>query len=125
MRNSGATAVVEGVGDHACEYMTRGTVVVLGPHGRNLGAGMTGGEAFLLEPDERLVNEELVALVPLEAEDEERLARLLERHVRATGSACAALLLEQPGGLASRFRRLVPRALLVELEGEVERRLSA
>ncbi len=125
VRNSGATTVVEGVGDHACEYMTRGTVVVLGPHGRNLGAGMTGGEAFLLEPDERLVNEELVALVPLEAEDEERLARLLERHVRATGSACAALLLEQPGGLASRFRRLVPRALLVELEGEVERRLSA
>ena len=63
VRNSGAVAVVEGVGDHACEYMTRGTVVVLGAHGRNLGAGMTGGEAFLLDPDERLVNEELVALV--------------------------------------------------------------
>jgi glutamate synthase domain-containing protein 3 len=69
VRNSGATAVVEGVGDHACEYMTRGTVVVLGPHGRNLGAGMTGGECFLLEPDERLVNDELVALVALATED--------------------------------------------------------
>ncbi|HET9937620.1 MAG TPA: hypothetical protein VFQ28_02435, partial [Gaiella sp.] len=62
VRNSGAVAVVEGVGDHACEYMTRGTVVVLGGHGRNLGAGMTGGEAFLLGADERLVNDELVAL---------------------------------------------------------------
>ena len=69
VRNSGAVAVVEGVGDHACEYMTRGTVVVLGPHGRNLGAGMTGGEAFLLDADERLVNHELVALVELDEDD--------------------------------------------------------
>ena len=125
VRNSGATAVVEGVGDHACEYMTRGTVVVLGPHGRNLGAGMTGGEAFLLEPDERLVNDELVTLLPLEAEDADRLARLLERHMRATGSARAAALLEEPTALAGRFRRLLPRALVVDLDGEVERRLSA
>ena len=73
VRNSGATAVVEGVGDHGCEYMTRGTVVVLGPHGRNFGAGMTGGVAYLLDADERLVNDELVALVPLEREDGERL----------------------------------------------------
>ena len=75
VRNSGAVAVVEGVGDHACEYMTRGTVVVLGQHGRNLGAGMTGGEAFLLDADERLVNDELVALDALEREDAERLLR--------------------------------------------------
>ena len=67
VRNSGALAVVEGVGDHGCEYMTRGTVVVLGPHGRNLGAGMTGGEAFLLDPDERLVNDELVDARPARA----------------------------------------------------------
>jgi glutamate synthase (ferredoxin) len=121
VRNSGATAVVEGVGDHACEYMTQGTVVVLGPHGRNLGAGMTGGECFLLEPDERLLNEELVALVEPGMEDEERLLRLLERHLRATGSARAAALLEDPDASLLRFRRVVPRSLLVEerLEGRL------
>jgi glutamate synthase (ferredoxin) len=121
VRNSGATAVVEGVGDHACEYMTRGTVVVLGPHGRNLGAGMTGGECFLLEPDERLLNDELVALVEPAADDEERLLRLLERHLRATGSVRAAQLLEDPEASLARFRRVVPRALLVEerLEGRL------
>ena len=97
VRNSGAVAVVEGVGDHACEYMTRGTVVVLGTHGRNLGAGMTGGECFLLDPDPRLVNDELVALVELEHEEEERLLRLLERHERATGSSRAAALARRPG----------------------------
>ena len=90
VRNSGAVAVIEGVGDHACEYMTRGTVVVLGSHGSNLGAGMTGGECFLLDPDPRLVNDELVALVELAVEEEERLLRLLERHARVTGSSRAA-----------------------------------
>ncbi len=126
VRNSGATAVVEGVGDHACEYMTRGVVVVLGGHGRNLGAGMTGGEAFLLDPDERLVNGELVTLVDLESDDEGRLAGVLERHVRATGSARAAGLLAD-GELRARFRRLVPTAMLVEVPriGEGERRLRS
>jgi glutamate synthase domain-containing protein 3 len=124
VRNSGAVAVVEGVGDHACEYMTRGTVVVLGPHGRNLGAGMTGGEAFLLDPDERLVNDELVALLELEPEDVERLAGLLERHARATGSERAEAILAE-GELERRFRRLVPRTQVVERGEEVEGRLSA
>jgi glutamate synthase domain-containing protein 3 len=125
VRNSGADAVVEGVGDHACEYMTRGTVVVLGSHGRNLGAGMTGGEAFVLEPDELLVNDELVAVVELEADDEERLVRLLEQHARATGSARATQLLADSLTLASRFRRVVPRTLLVEPGAELGERLSA
>ena len=112
MRNSGAIAVVEGVGDHGCEYMTRGTVVVLGPHGRNLGAGMTGGEAFLLDPDERLVNDELVDARRARAR-RRRAARspLLERHRDLTGSARAAALLADPRRRASRrFRRLVPRS---------------
>jgi glutamate synthase (ferredoxin) len=109
VRNSGAVAVVEGVGDHACEYMTLGTVVVLGPHGRNVGAGMTGGECFLLDADERLVNGELVALVELEQDDEERLLRLLERHQRATGSVRAAALLADPVAALRRFRCLLPK----------------
>jgi glutamate synthase (ferredoxin) len=125
VRNSGATAVVEGVGDHACEYMTRGTVVVLGPHGRNLGAGMTGGEAFLLEPDERLVNDDLVAVLELEPEDAERLAALLERHVRATGSAVAEALLAEREAVSRRFKRVVPRAQVADRETVVEGRLSA
>jgi glutamate synthase domain-containing protein 3 len=116
VRNSGATAVVEGVGDHGCEYMTRGTVVVLGPHGRNFGAGMTGGVAYLLDADERLVNDELVALAPVEHEEGERLFALVERHADLTGSArAAALLANRDAGLA-RFRRVVPRTELVVYE---------
>jgi glutamate synthase (NADPH/NADH) large chain len=101
--------------------MTRGTVVVLGPHGRNLGAGMTGGEAFLLDPDERLVNLELVELAPLERGDHERLVGLLERHARVTGSPRAAALLERLDESLGRFRRLVPRTALVAVEPEEDR----
>jgi glutamate synthase (NADPH/NADH) large chain len=121
VRNSGAVAVVEGVGDHACEYMTQGTVVVLGPHGRNLGAGMTGGEAYLLDPDERLVNLELVELAPLERADRDRLVGLLERHARTTGSLRAAALLERLEDSLGRFRRLVPRTALAAAEPEEDR----
>jgi glutamate synthase (ferredoxin) len=125
VRNSGAVTVVEGVGDHACEYMTRGTVVVLGPHGRNLAAGMTGGEAFLLDPDERLLNDDLVALVPLERHDVDRLVELLERHVRFTGSGRAAALLADLDRALQRVRRLVPRSELAEREAAKGDRLSA
>ena len=86
---------------------------------------MTGGEAFLLDPDERLVNDDLVALVPLERADRERLVELLERHARLTGSARAAVLLGDPERAMTRFRRLAPRAELVEREAGEEGRLSA
>jgi glutamate synthase domain-containing protein 3 len=86
---------------------------------------MTGGEAFLLSPDERLVNDELVTLLELEPEDLDRLVAVLERHARATGSPRAEALLEQRDTLAQRFRRLVPRALVVDRDEEVEGRLSA
>ena len=125
VRNSGALAVVEGVGDHGCEYMTRGTVVVLGPHGRNLGAGMTGGEAFLLDPDERLVNDDLVTLVPLEPDEHERLVELLDRHARLTGSGRALALLADRERSLARFKRLAPRSSLVEREAHEEGRLTA
>ena len=125
VRNSGAVAVVEGVGDHACEYMTRGSVVVLGSHGRNLGAGMTGGEAFLLDPDERLVNGDLVELVPLERADADRLVELLERHVRLTGSRRAEALLAHRDAALTRFKRLAPRVELAERESGAEERLTA
>ena len=75
VRNSGGAAVVEGVGDHGCEYMTGGTVVVLGPTGRNFAAGMSGGTAFVLDLAPTRVNPELVDLAPLTADEQERAAR--------------------------------------------------
>ena len=93
VRNSGATAVVEGVGDHGCEYMTGGQVLVLGPTGRNFAAGMSGGVAYVMDLRPELVNPELVDLMPLRPADVARVRELLEAHVRWTDSAVAARLL--------------------------------
>ncbi|RIU48779.1 glutamate synthase large subunit, partial [Mycobacteroides abscessus] len=87
VRNSGAAAVVEGVGDHGCEYMTGGTVVVLGPTGRNFAAGMSGGVAYVYDPDKRLMdnlNDEMVDLDALDPDDQQVLRSLIEKHVAAT-----------------------------------------
>jgi len=89
VRNSGATAVVEGVGDHGCEYMTAGAVVVLGEVGRNFAAGMTGGVAYALDLNEnfkRHCNHELVTIDTVGVSDEQELRRLIERHLELTGS---------------------------------------
>src|SRR4029077_16902523 len=96
VRNSGALAVVEGVGDHACEYMTGGVVVILGPAGVNLGSGMTGGLTYLLAEDVSLsgCNPASVQLQPCTAEEEQGVRRLLMRHWALTRSSRAALLLE-------------------------------
>ena len=96
VRNSGATAVVEGVGDHGCEYMTGGRVVVLGPTGRNFAAGMSGGVAFVLDLDEARVNRELVELRPLVERRRSRTtscATWSTRHAEETGSTVAEALL--------------------------------
>ncbi len=111
VRNSGAVAVVEGVGDHGCEYMTGGTVVVLGPIGRNFAAGMSGGVAYLL--GESLVrrgrlNGELVDLEEPEQGDCSLLEELLSEHALATGSAQAVRLLTA-GDLGERFVKVMPR----------------
>jgi glutamate synthase (NADPH/NADH) large chain len=111
VRNSGATAVVEGVGDHGCEYMTGGVVVVLGGVGRNFAAGMSGGVAYLLRDALRQdrINDESVALVDVEDHDE--LAALLERHRELTGSDVAARLLARPELLADAFVQVLPHDL--------------
>jgi glutamate synthase (NADPH/NADH) large chain len=109
VRNSGATAVAEGTGDHGCEYMTGGRVAVLGPVGRNFAAGMSGGIAYLLDPDSRQVNAEMVDLEPLDAGDGEFLADLIGRHLAATGSAVAARLLADTGAALRRFARVMPK----------------
>jgi glutamate synthase (NADPH/NADH) large chain len=107
VRNSGATAVVEGVGDHACEYMTGGRVAILGRTGRNVAAGMSGGVAYLLDLDERLVNREMVDLEPLDDGDVETLRQMLVEHEAETGSPVARALLDQPDW--TRFTKVMPR----------------
>ena len=109
VRNSGATAVVEGVGDHGCEYMTGGTVLVLGPTGRNFAAGMSGGVAYVLDLDASLVNPELVDVSPLRPGDLPRVRELLEAHVTHTGSAVAQRLLDDGDDALARFSLVLPR----------------
>jgi glutamate synthase (NADPH) large chain len=112
VRNSGATAVVEGVGDHACEYMTGGVVVVLGPTGRNFAAGMSGGVAYVWDPDSRLekrLNPNLVELEGLSPDDLELLSDLVIRHRDLTGSVLAARIAERVGQGACEFVKVMPR----------------
>jgi glutamate synthase (NADPH) large chain len=109
VRNSGATAVAEGAGDHGCEYMTGGRVVVLGPAGRNFAAGMSGGVAYLLDPDPALINAEMVDIEPLTDADAGFLAELLGRYHAETGSAVAAALLADWAAAVPRLRRVMPK----------------
>jgi glutamate synthase (NADPH/NADH) large chain len=112
VRNSGVTAVVEGVGDHGCEYMTGGRVVVLGPTGRNFGAGMSGGIAYAYDPVgafPALVNYEMVELEPLEPGDLEFLHTTVERHVAETGSALGQRLLHAWSVAGPHFRKVMPK----------------
>jgi glutamate synthase (NADPH/NADH) large chain len=109
VRNSGVRAVVEGVGDHGCEYMTGGRVVVLGPAGRNFAAGMSGGIAYLLDLDPGCVNVEMADLDPLDEEDAAFLQYLVERHRAETGSAVAAGLLADWASALGRFRKVMPK----------------
>jgi glutamate synthase domain-containing protein 3 len=112
VRNSGAVAVVEGVGDHACEYMTGGRVLVLGPTGRNFGAGMSGGIAYVLDPDRSfiaMVNLDMVDLEEPHAEDRAWLLDRVERHLAETGSSVARRLLDDWSTSAGHFTKVMPR----------------
>ena len=127
VRNSGATAVVEGVGDHGCEYMTGGRVVVLGATGRNFAAGMSGGIAYVYDPDGQLpsnVNYEMVELEHVGGEDEEWLRAAIARHGSFTESALAERILAAWTVEVSRFRKVMPRdykrVLAVQAEAAAE-----
>jgi len=112
VRNSGARAVVEGVGDHACEYMTRGLVVVLGETGRNFGAGMTGGAAYVLDESGQFVRQYNPQLVGIERivdpDDAAELRGMVERHKELTGSARAAEVLDGWDRYLPLFWKVVP-----------------
>jgi glutamate synthase (ferredoxin) len=124
VRNSGARAVVEGVGDHGCEYMTGGLVVVLGKTGRNFGAGMTGGVAYLYDNHARMpahANTQLVALRRVERdEDKTELAEMLERHLEKTGSPRARMILEDWDEQLKLFWRVAPVEQVAALEAANE-----
>ena len=107
VRNSGALAVAEGIGDHGCEYMTGGRVVIVGPVGRNFAAGMSGGIAYVLDLQVRRVNQEMVDLDPLEDSDARFLREVVERHYAETGSAVAAKLLANWD--PTRFTKIMPK----------------
>jgi glutamate synthase (NADPH/NADH) large chain len=120
VRNSGVTAVVEGVGDHGCEYMTGGRVVVLGQTGRNFAAGMSGGTAYVLDLEEHRVNRELVDLGPVPADVAEELHALVVRHHEETGSRVAEELLADWPGTLDRLTEVMPRDYRRVLETRVE-----
>jgi glutamate synthase (NADPH/NADH) large chain len=104
--------VVEGLGDHGCEYMTGGRVVVLGPTGRNFGAGMSGGIAYVYDPDATfpgLVNHQMVELEPLDDDDLAELRSIIERHRELTGSTVADQLLLGWTAEAPHFRKVMPK----------------
>jgi glutamate synthase (NADPH) large chain len=109
VRNSGALAVAEGIGDHGCEYMTGGRVVILGPTGRNFAAGMSGGIAYVLDLKPARLNREMVDIDPLEDADVDFLREVVSRHLAETGSAVAARLLASWESAAQRFTKVMPK----------------
>ncbi len=112
VRNSGAVAVVEGVGEHGCEYMTGGRAVILGPTGKNFAAGMSGGIVYVLDEDNRLyknLNKDLVLMEKLEHKaDKEELKTLLQNHVKYTGSVKAKRILDDFENYVPKFKRIIP-----------------
>jgi glutamate synthase (NADPH/NADH) large chain len=118
VRNSGATLVVEGVGDHGCEYMTGGEVVVLGATGRNFAAGMSGGVAYVLDLVQGRVNTELVALAPLGDSAADAVRRLVCRHAEETGSTVARAIATDWDAWRPRFTEVMPREYRLVLEAK-------
>ena len=123
VRNSGAHAIVEGVGDHGCEYMTGGTVIILGSIGRNFAAGMSGGMAFVLDLEESLVNTEMVDLLTLPAVHEDYVKSSLSNFFVESGSAVAKELLSDWDKSKSRFTLVMPRdyARVLEVMAKAQR----
>ena len=126
VRNSGAAAVVEGVGEHGCEYMTGGRVVVLGPIGKNFAAGMSGGVAYVLDEESTLyrnLNKAMVSMEKVESKfDREELYRLIDAHVQHTGSPKGRRILAAFGEYLPRFKKIIPNDYkrLVQLASQFE-----
>jgi glutamate synthase domain-containing protein 3 len=123
VRNSGAHAVVEGVGDHGCEYMTGGRIAILGPTGRNFAAGMSGGIAYVYDPADTLeknLNAEMVEIEELDDEDLEWLKDMVQAHVDATDSAVGSRILSDWNTNVKHFAKVMPRDFKRVLEAIAE-----
>jgi glutamate synthase domain-containing protein 2/glutamate synthase domain-containing protein 3 len=121
VRNSGAVAVVEGVGDHACEYMTGGEVYIFGPIGKNLGAGMSGGIAYILNENEDIyeqVNQDMVTIEKVNLKDLLKIKEILTKHLGATSSKKASMLLESFDTIKNQFIKIVPKEISKLLESK-------
>lgn len=120
VRNSGAEAIVEGVGDHCCEYMTGGVVVVIGKTGRNFGAGMSGGIAYVLDEDCSFEGKCTEAMLEIEnissKNDEETVYKLVENHYKYTDSAKAKDILDNWDVYKGKFKKIIPTAYKAILE---------
>ncbi len=132
VRNSGAYAVVEGVGDHGCEYMTNGRVVVLGKTGRNFAAGMSGGIAYVYDADGSFpvnCNKGMVELDPLDADDLDVLKTMIEKHKKYTDSTVAAEVLANWTAASARFVKVMPvdfkRVLTQQRQAQMQTKLAA
>jgi glutamate synthase (NADPH/NADH) large chain len=128
VRNSGAHAVVEGIGDHGCEYMTGGRVVILGRAGRNFAAGMSGGIAYVLDRQDdfaRRVNRGMVDLDPMTDEDETCVRTLVARHVQLTDSAWGRTVLDGWGASGFTFIKIMPRDFKRVLRAEAKARTES
>ena len=125
VRNSGVHTVVEGVGDHGCEYMTGGVVVVLGDTGRNFGAGMSGGEAYVLDEDgtfDGKVNRGMVRVEDLSDDRDRRIVRrLVETHLHHTGSEKAQRVLDNWDEVVGQFRKVMPEAFAKQVEEHLQK----
>ncbi len=130
VRNSGAWAVVEGVGDHGCEYMTGGRAAILGKTGRNFAAGMSGGIAYVWDPDDTFMgrcNTGLVDVKPLHRESLPELRRMLRKHVKYTGSTVAKAILDDWDDSVDKFKRVMPRdyaRVLREMQSKEEEKMT-
>jgi glutamate synthase (NADPH/NADH) large chain len=120
VRNSGAHVVTEGAGDHLCEYMTGGRVVVLGTTGRNVAAGMSGGIAYIIDLDPGKVNREMVDVEPLSEVDAESVREMISRHTEETGSAVGARLLADWPASVARFSTIMPRDFRRVLQAQAQ-----
>ena len=125
VRNSGALTVVEGAGLHACEYMTNGSVVILGDTSFNIGAGMTGGEVFILHDNQRFINAEYVTPVSVTSAAEERLRDILEDYLEATGSSSAKSILANWESARRDFMWLLPKKVALQMSAETAKASGA
>ena len=125
VRNSGVNAVVEGVGDHGCEYMTGGKVVILGHTGRNFAAGMSGGIAYILDFNEQICNKSIVLLEKIDSPEEiNEIQAMLRRHVDYTGSPLGKKVLEDWENYLPRFTRVIPKVykqIITEMSGKSDK----